>query len=102
MAEPIKVNIGGAPRVQRGKCRGPNCAADVLFIQNTNSKTVILDAKPVKAYVLVHQQDDDEWSILCDGLDTAPMMHSETVRLIDTYVDHHITCPDRDLFKKKA
>lgn len=67
---------GSAPEVT--ECR--SCGATVLFATSAaTGRTMILDAKPAKRVVLE-----------LTGLRGPPGVFA---RVVDTYLDHHATCP---------
>lgn len=70
------------------RCKGPTCGAEVAFVRSAKSgKRMILDADPQKRIVLVAP----------DGtiLERDALFTDEAVaRVVDTYLDHHATCPD--------
>lgn len=74
-------------------CAGPGCGAEILFVPNAKSgKTVILDAKPERRYLLVDETDyvgdEGDMEIVLVG----PGEGAVAV-LVETRVDHHATCP---------
>jgi hypothetical protein len=68
------------------ECR--SCQAEVIFVPSAKTgKPMILDAKPEKRVVLVHGHEPDD---LCLA---PPPDNTHAARVVDTYVDHHVTCP---------
>ena len=66
------------------QCR--SCGAEVLFVPSAKSgKPMILDAKPEKRIVLVVGGHEN----LIAQPETAIYM----ARVVNTYTDHHATCP---------
>jgi hypothetical protein len=66
------------------QCR--SCEAEVIFVPSAKTgKPMILDAKPEKRVVLL-----DVYGHL-----SPDMVQGEAIaaRVVDTYVDHHATCP---------
>ena len=67
---------------EQTKCR--SCGADVVFYPSfTTSKSMILDAKPVKRVVLVTDSFKRTFA-----------------KVVDTYTPHHATCPKVDEWRK--
>jgi hypothetical protein len=78
-------------------CR--SCGADVLFVPSAKSgKPMILDAKPEKRIVLGTPHTDAELIIHGDHLDERDY---QIARVVDTYIDHHATCPKAEQWKGK-
>jgi hypothetical protein len=69
-------------------CR--SCGADVIFVPSAKSgKPMILDAKPEKRIVLVVAEGTGgSHNILA-----IPEIEHKAARIVDTYTDHHATCP---------
>jgi hypothetical protein len=73
------------------KCR--SCRADVIFLRNAKSgSTVILDALPIRRYVMI----DDTLSLhgLVGLIDSRADSSDPAGLLVETYTDHHATCPN--------
>lgn len=67
------------------KCR--SCGADVLFVPSaTTGRVMILDAKPEKRAVVFGPGRDL-------ALEPSPNAPGANARVVDTFVDHHVTCP---------
>ena len=64
-----------------------SCQAEVLFVKSaTSEKFMILNKKPEKRIII---------TISDDGV-TPPK-----ARIVDTYTDHHSTCPDAEKYRDK-
>jgi arginine repressor len=67
-------------------CR--SCGAEVIFVPSAKTgKPMILDAKPEKRVVLVRSNDQQ---VIYRA---TPGSADPAARVIDTYIDHHATCP---------
>lgn len=74
-------------------CR--SCDAEVIFVPSaTSGRPVILDAQPEKRVVLVRLEGDT----------VVPTKHVKDARaaVLDTYLDHHATCPNASDWKGKT
>ena len=87
--------------IERGTCKGPNCRAEVIFVRTEKGKVQILDGQPEKRVVLftevlgapIHHKT-------IEGAE-ATLGSSYSV-VSDVFTDHHATCPDADLWRKKS
>jgi hypothetical protein len=66
------------------KCRG--CGADIIWVTTDRGRTMPLDAKPEKRFVI---------DVFIDG-------KAHRAELVDTYISHFATCPRADEFRKKG
>ena len=72
-------------------CR--SCKAEVIFVPSAKTgKPMILDAKPEKRIVLLAPAGRDP-SVLATPWPESPWPDGKVAKVIDTYVDHHATCP---------
>lgn len=84
--------------IERKTCRGPNCKAEVLLVKTKNDRIQILDAEPQKRVVLVPEHAD--LHIPVSLKDAESFIEGMRSRVVDTFIDHHATCPDAALFRK--
>lgn len=73
-----------------------SCDAAVVFVPSAKSgKAMILDAKPEKRVIVGHALTSDEGEHApAFILDQAKHICDHAVaRVVDVYVDHHVTCP---------
>lgn len=76
-------------------CR--SCDAEVIFVPSaTSGRPMILDAKPAKGVVLV----DTAFGAALLAAD--PRTEKAHARVVDTYTDHHVTCPGADDWKGRT
>lgn len=80
-------------------CR--SCGAPVVFAPSaTSDKTMILDAKVERRIVFEEELQDfgtgpyGEQLYVKAGIDSA--------RVVDTYVDHHATCPEAEAWRRSG
>jgi hypothetical protein len=70
------------------RCR--SCGAEVFFVPSGSStRVLIVDAKPEKRVVLT--DGAGRW--------ISPQHESARAHIVDTYTDHHATCPDAEVWK---
>ena len=82
---------------RRGKCRGPNCGAEILFVKTEKGKLQVLDAEPKKGVVLFTGDSNPRLrKTLAEAESTLTPTYSVVV---DVFTDHHATCPDAALFE---
>jgi hypothetical protein len=67
--------------------RCQSCGADIVFVRSAKDihKRMILNANPEKRVVIF-----DSWN---RGYVTVPTNPDAAGSVVDTYVDHHVTCP---------
>ena len=86
-------------------CR--SCGAEVIFVPSgTSGRLMILDARPEKRVVVVGREPIPRGSIVSDAATPAALRSvierspgNYHARVIDTYSDHHATCPQADEWK---
>jgi hypothetical protein len=75
------------------QCR--SCEAEVIFVPSAKTgKPMILDAKPEKRVVLVTKASTTDVAATVLVISSEQPENALTqARVVDTYVDHHATCP---------
>jgi hypothetical protein len=83
------------------QCR--SCGAEVIFMPSAKSgKRMILDAKPEKRIVLGNTIEIPAAGDSITGFLLGPAEFPLVARVVDTYVDHHATCPSAGQWKGRT
>lgn len=76
-------------------CKGPNCGAEIRWIESRKGGKVPLDPEPNSAGNVVLETGDD-------GEPRAVVLPNDAAKRYtgEKWMPHWKTCPDRDMFKK--